>query len=93
MLTFIGGVIAFVIAAIYLSMVDIASASVLQCYLIDLSANGRVDYANDKIKELLVDSKKELEDSMKEEKEEEKDGKDKNDKDKDNKDSKDKGAQ
>ena len=49
-LTFVAGVIAFIIAAIYLSMVDIASASVLQCYLIDQSANGRVDYANDKIK-------------------------------------------
>lgn len=45
-LTFVAGVIAFVISGIYLSMVDICSAGVLQCYLTDKDLNGRVRYAN-----------------------------------------------
>ena len=34
-ITFVSGVIAFLVSAVYLSMIDISSVSVLQCYLVD----------------------------------------------------------
>ena len=46
-LTVVSGIIAFVISAIYLSMIDVSASSVLQCYLVDQeTGNGRVRYAN-----------------------------------------------
>ena len=54
-ITFVAGVIAFVIACIYLAMIDITSTSMLQCYLIDYEVGrGRVQFANERILEILV---------------------------------------
>ena len=53
--TFVSGVIAFVVSAIYLSMIDVASSSVLQCYLVDNErGNGKIRYGNDRIREIMT---------------------------------------
>ncbi len=45
--TFVSGALAFVVACIYLSMIDISASSVLQCYLEDReSGRGKTRYAN-----------------------------------------------
>ena len=54
-ITFVSGVIAFLIAAIYLSMIDVSAGSVLQCYLIDHEkGRGKIRYANEKIREIMM---------------------------------------
>ena len=37
-ISFLSGAIAFVVSAVYLSMIDVTSISVLQCYMIDEEA-------------------------------------------------------
>ena len=54
-LTFVSGVIAFLISTIYLSMIDVSSGSVLQCYLIDHErGRGKIRYANERIREIMM---------------------------------------
>ncbi len=56
MVTFISGIIAFVISTLYLSMIDVSASSVLQCFLTDReSGNGHARYANEQVKSVLMD--------------------------------------
>lgn len=52
--TFVSAAIAFVISCIYLSMIDVSSTSVLQCYLVDNERNNGIRYANERVKELMT---------------------------------------
>lgn len=53
--TVISGIIAFVISTIYLSMIDTSATSILQCYLVDHeSGNGKIRYANDRVREIMT---------------------------------------
>ena len=55
-IAFVTGVIAFIISCVYLSMIDITSTSVLQCYMLDAElGKGRVRYANERIIEIMGD--------------------------------------
>lgn len=48
------GFIAFVIACLYLSMIDISAQAALQCYLIDHEAGGgKTRYAKNRLKDIL----------------------------------------
>lgn len=54
-ITFVSGVIAFLVSAVYLSMIDVASSAVLQCYLVDHErGNGKIRYANERIREIMM---------------------------------------
>lgn len=54
-LTVVSGIIAFVISTIYLSMIDTSASSILQCYLVDHeSGNGKIRYANDRVREIMT---------------------------------------
>jgi hypothetical protein len=53
--TIVSGMIAFVIASIYLSMIDLSAQSVMQCYLIDHEHyNGRPRHAHSELKEAML---------------------------------------
>ena len=52
--TIASGVIAFVIACLYLSMIDICAQAALQCYLVDYEqGGGKTRYANTRLKDIL----------------------------------------
>jgi hypothetical protein len=54
-LTFVSGLIAFVVACVYLSMIDVAATSVLQCFLTDRARhNGKVRFANEQLRSILL---------------------------------------
>jgi hypothetical protein len=54
--TFVSGVIAFLVSGLYLSMIDVASSSVLQCYLVDHQrGNGKIRFANDRVRHIMTD--------------------------------------
>lgn len=54
-MTIVGGIISFVVSAIYLSMIDVSASSVLQCYLVDHElSNGKIKYGNESIKGILM---------------------------------------
>lgn len=54
-ITFVSGIIAFLVSCVYLSMIDVASAAVLQCYLVDHErGNGKIRYANERIREIMM---------------------------------------
>ena len=47
----VSGLLAFIVSAIYLSMIDISATSVLQCYLVDHEqGNGKIRFANDRVR-------------------------------------------
>lgn len=53
--TVVSGIISFVISAIYLSMIDLTSASVLQCYMVDHELNGgKIRFANESVRNVLM---------------------------------------
>jgi solute carrier family 44 (choline transporter-like protein), member 2/4/5 len=54
--TFVSGVIAFIVSGIYLSMIDVTSTSVLQCYFVDREhGKGRAQHAPERVLEILND--------------------------------------
>lgn len=54
-ITFVSGVIAFLVSAVYLSMIDISAGSVLQCYLVDHErGGGKIRFANERIREIMM---------------------------------------
>ena len=54
-LTFVSAVIAFLTSSVYLSMIDTASSAVLQCYLTDHErGNGKIRYANERVREIMM---------------------------------------
>ena len=54
--TFISGLIAFIVSCVYLSMIDISATSVLQCFLTDRERNnGKVRFANEKLRSVLLE--------------------------------------
>lgn len=54
-ITFVSAVIAFLVSAVYLSMIDISAGSVLQCYLVDHErGNGKIRYANERDRKSVV---------------------------------------
>lgn len=57
MVTIASGLIGFVIAGIYLSMIDLSAQSIIQCFLIDKkhSHNGKPKYARQEFKEIMLD--------------------------------------
>ena len=47
---FVAGVIAFIISGIYLSMIDVTSTAVLQCFLLDQEmGRGGAEHANERV--------------------------------------------
>jgi hypothetical protein len=53
--TIVSGIIAFIISAVYLSMIDIAASAVLQCYLVDHEvSHGKANYANESVRNVLM---------------------------------------
>jgi hypothetical protein len=54
-ITIVSGIISFVISAIYLSMIDISTCSVLQCHLADHEAgNGKTSHGHDSVRNVLL---------------------------------------
>ena len=54
--TFVSGLIAFVVASVYLSMIDISATSVLQCFLTDRErGRGKVCYASETLKTVMLE--------------------------------------
>ncbi len=54
--TVASGLIAFVVAGIYLSMIDLSAQTIIQCFLIDKknSSNGNPKYARQELKEIML---------------------------------------
>jgi solute carrier family 44 (choline transporter-like protein), member 2/4/5 len=53
--TIVAGLIAFVVAGIYLSMIDLSAQSIIQCYFIDHEfCNGFPRYARPQFKEIIL---------------------------------------
>lgn len=53
--TIVSGLIGFVVAGIYLSMIDLSAQSIIQCYFIDHEfSNGYPRYARPQFKEIIL---------------------------------------
>ena len=54
--TFVSGLIAFVVASVYLSMIDISATSVLQCFLTDRErGRGKVCFASERLRTVMLE--------------------------------------
>ena len=64
-------IIAFVVSVIYLAMIDVVAAAVMQCYLVDLEANDGVEkYGSTQMKKVLSEQEKEMKEEERKEEEE-----------------------
>ena len=54
-ISFLAGAIGFVVSGVYLSMIDVTSISVLQCYMIDEEAGKVKVEGNERVMEILND--------------------------------------
>ena len=55
-ITFISCLIAFIVAVLYLSMIDVSATSMLQCFLTDRERhNGKVQYASQQLRTIFLE--------------------------------------
>lgn len=60
-ITVVATIIAFIISVIYLSMIDVVAAAVMQCYLVDIQVNNGVEkYGSIQMKKVLSEQEKEI---------------------------------